>query len=117
MTNYPFLFLMKHLSFQIPQIHCGKAKVLNQCFINPQLPERKLNTMPEPQQNQRNQADRAFTESLKQLNDILLQDAQIGKPEAHQDTSSSYRIDAHAWEDAAADLDQFFGDVQPREDG
>jgi hypothetical protein len=73
--------------------------------------------MSEHQQNQRIDAARAFTESLKQLNDILPQDAQLAKPEAHQDkTGSSYKIDARAWEEAAADLDQFFGDVEPRED-
>lgn len=71
--------------------------------------------MPEFQQNQRDQAARAFRESLQQLNDILHQEAQLAKPEAHPDTNdSSYPIDAHAWEDAAADLDQFFGDA-PKE--
>lgn len=83
-------------------------------YIYPHLPKRKLDTMSEHQLNQRHQAAKAFTESLEQLDDILLKGTQPA--EARPDKTETYKIDAHAWEDAAADLDQFFGDVQPTED-
>lgn len=69
--------------------------------------------MHEHQQNQRMAAKRAFTESLNQLQDILLQDSELAEIEAPQaKDQTNYWIDAQAWEEAAADLDQFFGDVQ-----
>lgn len=73
--------------------------------------------MHEHQQNQRMAAKRAFTESLNQLQDILLQDelAEIEAPQAKDQTN--YWIDAQAWEEAAADLDQFFGDVPSSDEG
>lgn len=65
--------------------------------------------MHEHQQNQRIAAKRAFRESLNQLQDILLEEqpAPIAAPPAKDPAN----IDAQAWEEAAADLDQFFGDV------
>lgn len=67
--------------------------------------------MHEHQQNQRIAAKRAFRESLNQLQDILLEEqpAQIAAPPAKD--PANYGVDAQAWEEAAADLDQFFGDV------
>ncbi len=74
--------------------------------------------MPEYQQNQRMAAKRAFTESLNQLQDILLQDNQPTEAQAPQaKDKANHWIDAQAWEEAAADLDQFFGDVQPSDEG
>jgi hypothetical protein len=108
---------MKHLSGKIPQIHCCIVEVFTQYFLDPKLPERKLNTMHEHQQNQRMAAKRAFTESLNQLQDILLQENQPAEIEAPQaKDNANHWIDAEAWEEAAADLDQFFGDVQPSDE-
>lgn len=74
--------------------------------------------MHEPQQNQRIAADRAFRESLNQLQDILLQENQAAEIEVPQAKDrANHWIDAQAWEEAAADLDQFFGDVQPLDEG
>lgn len=74
--------------------------------------------MHEPQQNQRMAADRAFTESLDQLQDILLRDNQAAEVEASQaKDNTNHWIDAQAWEEAAADLDQFFGDVESSDEG
>ncbi|MGC1395335.1 MAG: hypothetical protein WA828_13720 [Coleofasciculaceae cyanobacterium] len=71
--------------------------------------------MHEHQQNQRIAAKRAFTESLNQLQDILLEE-QLAQVEAPPANSTNQGIDAQAWEEAAADLDQFFGDVPSDED-
>ncbi len=71
--------------------------------------------MHEPQQNQRIAANRAFTESLDQLQHILLQKAQPLESESLLHPNSHNSIDSKAWEDAAADLDQFFGDAQPED--
>lgn len=73
--------------------------------------------MHERQQNQRIAAKRAFRESLNQLQDILLEEqlAQIEAPQAKD--AANQGIDAQAWEEAAADLDQFFGDVPPLDEG
>ncbi len=77
------------------------------------------NIMHEHQPNQRNAAARAFTESLDQLQNILAQEAQLAESKSLSESSrcSNNWFDLNAWEDAAADLDQFFGDDQPLEDG
>ncbi|MGB5962378.1 MAG: hypothetical protein WBG73_17045 [Coleofasciculaceae cyanobacterium] len=107
---------MKHLSGKIPQIHCCIVEVFTQYFLDPKLPERKFNTMHEHQQNQRIAAKRAFTESLNQLQDILLEE-QLAEAEAPPTKDpANHGIDAEAWEEAAADIDQFFGDVPSDED-
>lgn len=74
--------------------------------------------MHEHEQNQRMNAARAFAESLDQLQRILAQEAQAAEYESQprNDQSSTSWTVLEAWEDAAADLDQFFGDTQPRKD-
>lgn len=71
--------------------------------------------MHEHEQNRRIDAARAFAESLDQLQKILTQEAQAAEAESLTQSakSSDSRKILQAWEDAAADLDQFFGDTQP----
>lgn len=74
--------------------------------------------MHDHEQNQRMNAARAFAESLDQLQHILRQEAQAAESESspkNEQSSKSWTV-LQAWEDAAADLDQFFGDTQPLED-
>jgi len=71
--------------------------------------------MHEHEQNQRMNANRAFAESLDQLQNILKQEAPSAESESlslSDKFSDSWTV-LQAWEDAAADLDQFFGDTQP----
>jgi hypothetical protein len=100
---------------KFPQIQCCIVEVFTR-FSPYKRHERKLDTMHEHehQENQRIAAKRAFTESLDQLQHILLQ-----KGSTHLNLkaclilgNSNNSIDSKAWEDAAADLDQFFGDAQ-----
>jgi hypothetical protein len=61
--------------------------------------------MHEHQHNKRIAASRAFVESLDQLQNILAQERQT--PE-----SESQLLDANLLEEAAADLDAFFGEQE-----
>lgn len=74
--------------------------------------------MHEHQQNQRIAASRAFMESLDQLQNILAQEHQTAEPESSSAGNCSLDswTDANVLEEAAADLDAFFGDTQPLED-
>jgi hypothetical protein len=47
----------------------------------------------------------------------LLQKGQPIESESLPHPNSNNAIDSKAWEDAAADLDQFFGDAQPEDAG
>ncbi len=72
--------------------------------------------------NQRIAAARAFKESLDQLQDILAQErptTKSNKSESHRsgDRSSQNSFDLKMLEEAAADLDAFFGDTELPEDG
>lgn len=60
--------------------------------------------MHEPQSNLRTTAARAFVESLDQLQTILTQERPTSE-------SESQELDLKLLEEAAADLDEFFGDV------
>lgn len=68
--------------------------------------------MPEPQQNQRSAAARAFIESLDQLQNILAQEPQTAESEYQGSGvhSAEHPSDLKLLEDAAADLDNFFGE-------
>ena len=103
---------------KFPQIQCCIVEVFTR-FSPYKRHERKLDTMHEHehQENQRIAAKRAFTESLDQLQHILLQKAQPLESESLPHPNSNNSIDSNAWEDAAADLDQFFGDAQPEDAG
>jgi hypothetical protein len=74
--------------------------------------------MHEPQQNLRNAASRAFMESLDQLNNILAQESQTAESESQPGSDSGLSRWTHlkALEEAAADIDKFFGDAQPPEE-
>lgn len=74
--------------------------------------------MHDPQLNQRIAAARAFKESLDQLEDILAQERPKAKSNssAPPDTSAQHSIDLKMLEEAAADLDAFFGEDLPWED-
>jgi hypothetical protein len=92
--------------------------------------------MHEPQQNLRNAASRAFMESLDQLQNILAQESQTAESDSQQEGNSinesipqepvlrqSTDRGLSSWtylkalEEAAADIDNFFGDNQPPEAG
>ena len=75
--------------------------------------------MDEHQQDRRRAAARAFTESLNQLQNILTQEAETSESKLQPESlgSSNNWSESKAWEDAAADLDLFFGDDQSLEDG
>jgi hypothetical protein len=75
--------------------------------------------MHEDQQNKRIAAARDFMQSLDQLHNILAQEPQTAEPESHpsEDCSSSSLTDSNVLEEAAADLDQFFGEQEPLEEG
>jgi hypothetical protein len=91
--------------------------------------------MHEHQQNQRITAARAFMESLDQLQDMLVQERQMAKSESqpsgdrvsqvepsssalvrNTDSCSENGTDLKILEEAAADLDEFFGDSQSLEE-
>ncbi len=74
--------------------------------------------MHEHQDNRRIDAARAFMESLDQLQNILAQERQAAESESHSsgNSSSSSWADSKLLEDAAADLDAFFGDAQSLEE-
>lgn len=63
--------------------------------------------MQEHQPNLRSSADRAFRESLEQLENILPPDDQT----AESDFPSRSQPDSNLWEEAAADLDAFWEDT------
>ncbi|MBW4647520.1 MAG: hypothetical protein KME06_02295 [Kastovskya adunca ATA6-11-RM4] len=64
------------------------------------------------QPNNRSAANRAFSESLEQLQNMLeLSDKQPNSNRIKSDRHSQTWLDAQALEDAAADLDQYFGDA------
>lgn len=71
--------------------------------------------MDEHQQNRRTAADRAFMESLNQLQDILAPDPQASKSGFGSADSrcTNSQTNAKIWEDAAADLEAFFSDKEP----
>lgn len=75
--------------------------------------------MHEHPENLRLAAEVAFFESLDQLQNILAQEGQIGESEClgSGDYLSDLFADSKAMEDAAADLDAFFGDVPQLLDG
>lgn len=75
--------------------------------------------MDEHPQDLRNSAARAFMQSLGQLQNILAQESQTPEPEFQLDDShsSTSEIDLTVWEEAAADIEQFFGETQPSEEG
>jgi hypothetical protein len=74
--------------------------------------------MHDPQQNERLAAARAFMESLDQLQNILAHESQTSESESHwqSEHASSDWDDPMLLEDAAADLDEFFGDAQSQEE-
>jgi hypothetical protein len=71
------------------------------------------------QPNQRIAAARAFMDSLDQLQDILAQEHQIAESESPSsgNCSSNSSTGAEVLEEAAADLETFFGDTQSLEEG
>lgn len=75
--------------------------------------------MPEHQQNQRSAAARAFIESLDQLQNILAQENPTPELEFQLDDShaSTIESDLTVWEEAVADIEQFFGDNELPEVG
>lgn len=75
--------------------------------------------MHEHPQNLRTSAARAFMESLDQLQNILAQESQTTEPEFQLDDShsSTSETDLTVWEEAAADIEQFFGETQLPEEG
>lgn len=75
--------------------------------------------MQEPQPNLRIAASRAFMESLDELHNILAQERQTAESEPHRsgDRESSSWPDLNLLEEAAADLDEYFGDAQLPEEG
>lgn len=75
--------------------------------------------MHEHSENLRLAAEVAFFESLDQLQNILAQEGQAGESDCllSDDRLSPIFPDSKAIEDAAADLDAFFGDAKQPEDG
>jgi hypothetical protein len=75
--------------------------------------------MHEHPQNLRSSADRAFMESLDQLQNILAQESQTTEPEFQLDDRHllSSETELTVWEEAAADIEQFFGETQLPEEG
>jgi len=75
--------------------------------------------MHDPQHNQRIAASRAFMESLDQLQNILAQERQIAESQSQELGSRSAKswLDSQDLEEAAADLDAFFGDEDLWADG
>jgi hypothetical protein len=69
--------------------------------------------MHEHPENLRFAAEVAFLKSLEQLQNILAQERQTGESElpVGRDRLSPFFPDSQAMEDAAADLDAYFGDV------
>ncbi|NEQ23231.1 MAG: hypothetical protein F6K28_29570 [Microcoleus sp. SIO2G3] len=74
--------------------------------------------MHEHPQNLRISAARAFMDSLDQLENILAQESQSTELEFQLDDShsSTSETDLTVWEEAAADIEQFFGETQLPED-
>jgi hypothetical protein len=70
--------------------------------------------MQEHQPNLRNSADRAFRESLEQLENILPPELQATESDLplEGDFSRQNQPDSNLWEEAAADLAAFFEDKQ-----
>ncbi len=75
--------------------------------------------MHEHPQNLRISAARAFMDSLDQLENILAQESQTTELEFQLDDSHSSTSETGltVWEEAAADIEQFFGETQQPEDG
>jgi hypothetical protein len=75
--------------------------------------------MHEHSENLRLAAEVAFFKSLEQLQNILTQERQTRESEFPQGSNSLSPIfpDSQAMEDAAADLDAYFGDVNLPENG
>lgn len=75
--------------------------------------------MHEHPQNLRISAARAFMESLDQLQNILEQESQTTEPEFQLDDSDLLTSDTDltVWEEAAADIEQFFGETQRSGEG
>lgn len=69
--------------------------------------------MQEHQPNLRSSADRAFREALEQLENILPPDDQTAESDfpLEGDFPSRSQPDSNLWEEAAADLDAFWGDT------
>lgn len=83
--------------------------------------------MHEPQQNHRNEAARAFVESLDQLEHLLGHDSpaqSTSRPASWKSPTSQSKstqsdddvFDLNLLEEAAADLDAFFGDTEAQEE-
>ncbi|HEY9638520.1 MAG TPA: hypothetical protein V6D14_34370 [Coleofasciculaceae cyanobacterium] len=72
----------------------------------------------EYQQNRRIDASRAFMESLDQLQNILAQERQTAESESQspENTSSNSWSNLKLLEEAAADLDEFFGEQEALEE-
>lgn len=70
--------------------------------------------MHEHQPNQRSAAARAFMESLKQLQNICPAEPQPAESDfpTECDLSLESETDTKIWEEAGADLDAFFGDLE-----
>jgi hypothetical protein len=70
--------------------------------------------MHEHQQNMRIAASRAFKESLDQLQNILAQESQTAEVESQElgEHSSDTWTASKLLEEAAADLDEFFGEQE-----
>lgn len=73
--------------------------------------------MHEHQQNRRISAAKAFRESLDQLQNILPAELQPPESDLEGNLSLEKQADAHIWEEAAADLDEFFRDSEPPQAG
>ena len=75
--------------------------------------------MHEHPQNLRISAARAFMESLDQLQNILEQESQTTEPEFQLDDSDllTSETDLTVWEEAAADIEQFFSETQRSGEG
>ena len=81
--------------------------------------------MHEPQQNRRNEAAKAFVESLDQLENLLGHTSEPPQlksrrspsksppPQSKSSQSDDGIFDLDLLEEAAADLDAFFGDTEP----
>jgi len=83
--------------------------------------------MHEPQPNRRNEAARAFVESLDQLENLLGHDSPAqskSRPASRKSPTSQSKstqsdddiFDLNLLEEAAADLDAFFGDTEQQEE-
>ena len=74
--------------------------------------------MHEHQHNQRTAAAKAFIESLDQLQNILAQESQTVESEyqGSEVHSAEHPSDLKLLEDAAADLDNFFGEQESLEE-